>query len=213
AGEKIAGITATHYSLSGDNADYLLLLDGITANGSITSVKPYVGYFYRDNRAIGARMTYSKVNGTIDSATIDLGESNNIDFDIPYLALDSKSYSFAVFHRSYAALDDRGRYGVFADVELSATTGKSIFEYESGNSTDFTESRTRSVGLSFNPGICAFIMHNLSASLSFQFGGVDFTRIDQYDASGEFMGSRTSSQMQFMFNVLAVNLGITLHIW
>ncbi|MFR9577617.1 MAG: hypothetical protein SNG45_02085 [Rikenellaceae bacterium] len=35
AGEKIAGITATHYSLSGDNADYLLLLDGITANGSM----------------------------------------------------------------------------------------------------------------------------------------------------------------------------------
>ncbi len=213
AGEKIAGLTASHFSLSGDNADYLLLLTDIDASATMTTIKPYVGYFYRDNRAVGARFVYTHLNGTVNATTLDLGSTNDLNFDVPYVSLDSESYAVAIFHRAYAALDNAGRFGLFADVELSATTGKSTFEYESGNTTSHTLSKSRTIGVSFNPGICAFIMHNVSASMSFEFGGVDLTRIDQYDAAGEFVGSRTSSKMKFMFNVLAVNLGFTIHIW
>ncbi len=213
AGEKFAGLTATHYALSGDNANYLLLLTDIKASGSVTTIKPYLGYLYRDNRAVGARFTYSHIKGELDNTTLDLGDSNDISLDVPYVGFNNESYSFSIFHRAYAALDDAGRYGVFADVELSTTTGKSTFEYDNGEGIDSTFSKNRSIGLSFNPGICAFIMHNVSATLSFEFGGVDLSRIDQYDAAGNFTGSRTSSQMKFMFNVLAVNLGFSIHIW
>lgn len=213
AGEKIAGLTASHFSLSGENAEYLLLLTNIDANVTMTTIKPYVGYFYRDNRAVGAKFIYSHINGSVDTSTLDFGDTNDLSFDIPYVSLNNESYSLAIFHRAYAALDNAGRYGVFADVQLAATTGKSTFEYDNGDSISSTLSKSRTIGLSFNPGICAFIMHNVSASMSFEFGGVDFTRIDQYDAAGEFVGSRTSSKMKFMFNVLAVNLGFTIHIW
>ncbi len=213
-GEKIFGVTASYVTLNGDNADIALLLDGISANVSTTSIKPYMGYFYRDNRAIGARFGYSTIKGSVDSATIDLGDVNDLSFNVPYVSMRSNTYEYGIFHRSYAAIDRTGHVGLFAEVEFAASSGNCIFEYEgSDGSTSSIENRTQSVGLSINPGISVFILHNICTTLSFEFGGVSYSRIDQYNEAGEFLGSRESSQMSFVFNVLAMNFGITLHLW
>ncbi len=213
AGEKFFGVSASYNSLSGENSDFLLILDDIDASGSIGSVKPYVGYFYRDNRAVGVRFGYSAVRGTVNSTTLDLGDVNDLSFDIPYISLRSDSFNYGVFHRAYAPIDKTGHVGLFAEVELYASSGRSIFEFENGDSIVSTESLNRTIGVSFSPGISAFVMSNVSASLSFELGGISFTRIDQYDETGELVGSRNSSQMRFMINLLAINFGINVHLW
>ncbi len=212
-GEIITGFTASHYSLSGDNAEYLLLLNDITAEASMTTFKPYAAYFYRDNRAIGTRFGYSKLSGLIDSATLDLGDTNDVELDVPYVSITSKTFSYAIFHRSYAALDRRGTVGLFADVELEATSGNSNYNYEVDGAITSVHSETQSVNLSFNPGLAVFVTHNVSATLSFELGGFRYVHIDQYNGAGEWVGSRDSSKMRFNFNVLAVNFGINFHIW
>ncbi len=212
-GEYMFGATMSYNSLSSDNAEFMLLLNNITADGTLLTVKPYVGYFYRNNRAVGARFGYSKVEGTINTATFDLGETNDIEMDMPYLSYSSDAYTYAIFHRAYAALDDAGHFGVFAEVELEASTGKSTFEYISDGELQTTSSDTQKLSLSFNPGISAFILHNVCASLSFEFGGLHYTRIEQYNAEGEHIGTREASKMQFMFNVFAINFGLTIHLW
>ncbi len=213
AGEKFFGISASYNSLSGENSDFLLILDNIDASGSIGSVKPYVGYFYRDNRAVGVRFSYTAVRGMVNSTTLDLGDVNDLSFDIPYISLRSDSFNYGVFHRAYAPLDRGGHIGLFAEVELYASSGRSIFEFENGDSIASTESLNRTIGVSFSPGISAFVMSNVSASLSFELGGISFTRIDQYDETGELVGSRNSSQMRFMINFLAINFGINVLLW
>ncbi len=212
-GERLVGATASYLTLSGENADFMLVLNGITADLAMTTVKPYVGYFYRDNRAIGGRFGYSKIRGTVDAATLDLGETNDVEMDVPYVSLSSEKFSYGIFHRAYAALDNAGHFGVFADVELEASSGTSTYSYKVDGEMKSVCSENKYINLSFNPGIAVFVMHNVSATLSFEFGGISYSHIDQYNDAGEFIGSRDASKMRFMFNVLAVSFGINLHMW
>ncbi len=212
-GEVIVGLAASHNSLSTDNAEYLTLLTDLTVEGHITTIKPYAAYFYRDNKAVGARFGYMGYGGTIDSATLDLGETNDLSFDVPYVDLSSINYTYSLFHRTYASLDRAGHFGVYAEMELSASHGESDFSYDNDAEIRSSHSKNQSYSLSFNPGITAFMLHNVSAALAFEFGGLNYTRIRQYDQAGEMVGSRDASSLKFMFNVFAVNFGITIHIW
>lgn len=212
-GEMMFGLTASHNSLSTDNAEYLTLLTNMSIEGNITTIKPFAGYFYRDNKAVGARFGYVSYGGTIDSSTLDLGETNDLSFDVPYVSLSSTNYSYSIFHRTYAPLDKKGHFGAYAEIEMSASNGESTFAYDNDGEIRSSYSKNQSYSLSFNPGISAFMLHNVCASFSFEFGGLNYTNIRQYNEAGEQIGSRDSSKMKFMFNVFAVNFGITVHIW
>ncbi|MFI3261388.1 MAG: hypothetical protein R3Y26_00620 [Rikenellaceae bacterium] len=212
-GEYMLGATASYNSLNSTNAEYLTLITNMNVEGSITSIKPFAAYVYRDNRAVGVRFGYTKYSGVVESTTLDLGESNDMTFDAPYLKISSDNYTYAIFHRAYAPLDDRGNFGLFAEVELYTTQGISSFAYESNDAITVIHNDSQSYGLSFNPGISAFLLNNVCASLSFQFGGLSYTNIKQYNNNLELVGERDSSKMRFMFNVLAINFGITVHLW
>lgn len=212
-GEWITGLTASYTTLSTANADYLLFLDNLDLDFAMTSIKPYLGYNYRDNQAAGIRFGYSYINGELNSARIDLGESSDIQIEIPYIHLHGQYYSASLFHRSYVALDKHGRFGLFAEVELGATKGEEIFEYGQGSGYVYTRSEKTSMNLNFNPGASVFVMPNVSTSVSFGFGGLDYTKIKQYDENGVESGGREKSGMSFKFNFLAVNFGVTVHIW
>ncbi len=212
-GETIFGLAASHNSLSTDNAEYFTLLTNLSVEGYVTTIKPFAAYFYRDNKAVGARFGYMGYGGTIDSATLDLGETNDLSFNVPYVDLSSINYSYSIFHRTYVSLDRAGHFGAYAEIELSTSHGESTFAYDNDGEIKSSYSKNNSYSLSFNPGITAFLMHNVSAALSFEFGGVNYTRIRQYDEAGEMIGSRDASSMKFMFNVFAVNFGVMIHIW
>ncbi|MDE5963764.1 MAG: hypothetical protein K2G58_07100, partial [Alistipes sp.] len=123
-GEMITGLTASYGTLSSEDTDFLVILDNINANGTIASVKPYFGYFYRNNRCVGVRFGYTYIDAELDSGTrFDLGEGNDVAFDLPYVGVKSNNYSFGIFHRSYAGLDPKGRFGLFAEIELSMASG------------------------------------------------------------------------------------------
>lgn len=212
-GEWITGLTASYVAISTDNSDALLFLDNIDASFGMTSIKPYVGYLYRNNQAAGLRLGYSFVKGTVEAARVDLGEVSGVQVDIPFISTSGRYYSGSLFHRSYVPLDRKGHFGLFAELELGTTIGHSVFEYGEGSDYIYTRSNKSSVDLNFNPGISAFVMHNVSATVSFGFGGINYTNIRQFDEHGVEKGERNRSNMSFKFNFLAVNFGITVHIW
>lgn len=213
-GEVMMGLTASYGTLSSDDTDFLLILDNINADGTIATVKPFIGYFYRDNNCLGVRFGYTHVGGTLeDGAIFDLGEGNDVSADIPYLDIKSDNYSFGIFHRSYAGLDSKGRFGLFAEFELSVSTGSSEFAYESGDVIKRTFSDNTQVKLSFNPGAAVYIFPNVCATLSFGLGGIQYSHVTQKDADGNKVGSRKASNMKFKLNIAAINVGMTVHLW
>lgn len=212
-GEVMMGLTASYGTLSSDDTDIMLIIDGINASGTVATVKPFLGYFYRDNNCLGVRFGYRHLGGKVDNKDIDLGESNDLNFNVPYLDLKSDNYSFGIFHRSYAGLDPKGRFGLFAEFELSVSTGSTEFSYESGNVIKQVFSDNTQVKLAFNPGAAVYIFPNVCATLSFGLGGIQYTSVTQKDAEGNKVGSRKASNMKFKLNIAAINIGMTIHMW
>ena len=212
-GEVVMGLTASYGTLSSDDTDYMIILDNINASGTVATVKPFLGYFYRDNNCIGIRFGYRHVGGSLNDVRFDLGESNDISMDISYLDMSSDNYSFGLFHRSYAGLDPKGRFGLFAEFELSFSTGTSDFAYESDGAIRRTYSDNTRVQLMFNPGAAVYIFPNVCATVSFGLGGVQYTSVTQKDEAGNKIGSRKASNMKFKLNIAAINIGMNIHLW
>lgn len=212
-GEVILGLTASYGTLTSEDTDYFLLLDNFNADGSITTVNPFIGYFYRDNRCVGIRFGYRHIGGTLGNLDLDLGEQNDFDFSLDHMDLTSDNFSFGVFHRSYVGLDRKGRFGLFAELELSVTTGSSDFKYKSGETFKTTYSDMFQARLSFNPGVAVYIFPNVCGTLSFGLGGIQYSRVTQKDENGVKIGSRDASKMRFRLNLANINIGMTVHLW
>lgn len=212
-GEVILGLTASYGTLTSEDTDYFLLLDNFNADGSITTVNPFIGYFYRDNRCVGVRFGYRHIGGTLGNIDLDLGDQNDFDFSIDNMDLSSDNFSFGVFHRSYVGLDRKGRFGLFAELELSVTTGSSDFKYKSGDTYKTTYSDNFQARLSFNPGMAVYIFPNVCGTLSFGLGGIQYSSVTQKDENGVKTGSRDASKMRFRLNLANINIGMTVHLW
>ena len=207
------GLTASYGTLTSDDTDFMIILDNINADGTMASVRPFAGYFYRDNRCIGVRFGYTHIDGTLNNMRFDMGESNDISAEIPYVNLQSDNYSFGLFHRSYAGLDPKGRFGLFAEFELSFSTGNTQFAYETSGQIKRTYSENSQLKLGFNPGAAVYIFPNVCATISFGLGGIQYTNVTQKDADGNKIGSRQSSNMKFKLNIFSINFGMTIHLW
>lgn len=215
-GEVMMGLTASYGTMSSDDTDIMLILDGIDADGTVATVKPFIGYFYRDNNCLGVRFGYRHMDGNLDAARYDLGESNDASGSIPKINFNSDNYSFGIFHRSYAGLDPKGRFGLFAEFELSLSTGTSKLSYQPDTASDnmkTTFSDNTQLKLAFNPGAAVYIFPNVCATLSFGLGGIQYTSVTQKDDAGNKIGTRKASNMRFRLNVAAINFGMTVHLW
>lgn len=58
-GESMMGLTVSYGTLESDDSDLGLIIDNINLHGSMFTIKPHYGYFYRDNNAIGVRLGYT----------------------------------------------------------------------------------------------------------------------------------------------------------
>lgn len=212
-GELVMGLTASYGTISSEDTDFWIVLDNIDASGTVATVKPFFGYFYRDNNCLGIRFGYRKVDGTLGNAGFDLGDKNDISFSVSDMDCSSSDFSVGLFHRSYTGLDPKGRFGLFAELDLSYSAGTSRFTYVSGEETHYTRSKNTKLKLAFNPGVAVYIFPNVCGTLSFGLGGIQYARVRQFDEAGNQTGSRSASKMRFRLNLLDINIGMVIHLW
>lgn len=212
-GEWMGGLTASYGTITSEDTDLLVFLDNINLDGSLTTVKPFVGYFYRDNRAVGLRLGYQYMDGKLGNFDFDLGEQNDISLNISDMHLRSDSYSAAVFQRAYVALDPNGRFGIFSEVEAKAQFGTSEFLNGSGEDIKYTKSKSQKYKIGFSPGVAVYIFPQVCATVSIGLGGLRYTSVKQYNAAGEEVGTRQAAKMQFRLNIADINFGMVVHLW
>lgn len=104
-------MTVSYGTITSDDTDYMLILDDLNFSGSIFTINPSFSYFVKDNLSFGARFGYSKTDGHIDNAALDLGEANDMNISFSDINLNSTSSSFGIFMRSYAGIDAKGHFG------------------------------------------------------------------------------------------------------
>lgn len=212
-GESIMGVTASYGTISAEDADILVYLADINLDGAMTTIKPYYGYFYRDNRLIGIRLGYQYVDGDLGNLDLDLGEQNDIELNISGMEMSNSSYSVGIFHRAYVALDRRGQFGIFAEVEASALFGQSEFVNQTGETARYTKSDNMRFKLGFNPGVAVYVFPSVCATVSIGLGGLQYSTVEQFDELGNKVGTRRAAKMQFKLNLANINFGVNFHLW
>lgn len=202
------GAQLSHVSISSSNSEYMLLLNGLNANGSITKIAPYFAYAYKDNRSIGVRVQYTSASGRIDEGELDL-LSDDLNFSFEDLYAEQTSIQTSIYHRSYLGLDNKGRIGVFADIALSYANSKNVFTYN--ESSENTYARTHQLKLSLHPGFVVFAMNNVSTHVSMGIGGVSYNKTS-YIRDGQTIGEREFSKANFKLDILDISIGLTIHL-
>ncbi|MDE6139889.1 MAG: hypothetical protein K2F95_02935 [Alistipes sp.] len=212
-GEIMIGLTASYGTVKADDTELMLIFNDINLKGTMTTINPFVGYAYRDNHAVGVRFGYQLIDGELGNISFDLGEQNDLSFSLDNMSLRSRNYSWSLFHRSYAGLDQKGRISFFAEWELQARTGTMDFAYMSDNTLKFSHSRSTGLRLNFNPGMAVYIFPNVCTTVSFGLGGLYYNKIQQSDETGNHTGSRSRSGLRFKFNLADINIGMVVHLW
>ncbi len=208
-GQWSFGLTASYGEFSTDNLEMFNLLSDIDINAHAFSIRPYFSYFIRNNTSVGLRFSYSSAKGNIDSFNLDIDEDMN--FSLKDIMYRNESYSAAFMLRQYIGIGRFGRFGVFNDVELQFESGNSDFARPYAGELRTTHTNYMEAALNFSPGVCVFIMKNVSFDLSFGVFGFSL-RNEKQTENGVETGNRTTSGANFRFNIFNINFGIAVHI-
>ncbi|MDE7412342.1 MAG: hypothetical protein K2N05_00945 [Muribaculaceae bacterium] len=203
------GLTAAYGEFTTDDLDLLGLLTDIDLNIHTFSIKPSVAYFVRNNISVGLRFGYTSMKGNIDS--FNVGISDDMSFSLNDVMYRNESYSAALTLSQYIGLSRRGRFGIFNEVELAFSSGNSDFRRPFGGEARETHTTYMDAALSFSPGVCVFIMDNVSFNVSFGVFGYHL-RNEKQKENGEDIGNRFTSGANFRFNIFNINFGIGIHI-
>jgi hypothetical protein len=212
-GEWMLGLAASYGTLSADNSDLLLLLEDINVGFKRTTVHPFVAYAYGDNRAVGMRVGYEMISGSLDNVALNLGSDVDMSFSLGGLALENESLSFSLFHRDYMGLDRRGIVGVIYEMELLVKSGTSIITSGVGEGATASKNNNFTAKLNINPGLAVYVFPEVCVTATVGIGGISYNSIRQVDAAGAELGQRQRSYMRFKVNIADIQIGIVAHIW
>ena len=159
-GKWIGGITFSYANFESDDSRLLFsLFQNFDCNARTLSVKPFVGFAVRNNIVLGLKFGYNHTSGRLDNISLQV---DDIDFSMHDMKYTEDTYSFALFHRSYVGLDSDRRFGLFNETSVGYNRGSSRFTRLYNDELKSTEGALHEITVGINPGLCVFIMENVS---------------------------------------------------
>ncbi|MDE6536969.1 MAG: hypothetical protein K2M13_02885 [Muribaculaceae bacterium] len=208
-GKWAFGLTASYGEFGTEDLDVFGLLTDIDLNIHAFSIRPSVQYFIRNNMAVGMRFGYNSMSGSIGSFKVDIDEDMN--FSLADVMYRNEGYTAAFTFTQYIGLTRRGRFGIYNEVELAFASGNSDFRRPFGGELRETHTTYMDAALNFSPGVCVFIMDNVSFNLSLGVFGYHI-RNEKQKEKGESVGNRFTSGANFRLNIFNINFGLGIHI-
>lgn len=203
------GLTASYGEFNTSNLEILDLISDIDFGGKLWSIRPYFQYFIKSNISVGLRLGYTEGKANIGSFKVDIDE--DMSFDLHDILYKSSSYSAAVTFTQYLGIARKGRFGVFNEVELALSGGNSDFNRPFNGEMRKTHTTTFQAALNFSPGVCVFVLDQVSFNVSLGVFGLNIKN-EKQKVNGEELGWRTTSGANFRFNIFNINFGIAVNI-
>lgn len=208
-GQWSFGLTASYGEFNTKDVQILSFINDLDIGLKAYSLKPSVSYTIRNNQSIGLKFNYTRMIGNIGSMTLDIDDDMN--FSIGDISYYSQTYSAGIFYRNYVGLGKMKRFGVFNEIDLSFGSGSSRFKRQYAGEPRDTRTYITEASLNFSPGLCVFIMDNVSFDVSFGIFGLKVHHERQL-TNGIEEGSRTTSGANFKFNIFNIAFGMAVHI-
>lgn len=205
-GDWQCGLSVMYAGFNSANSDYMLVLQGLSANASMLRIAPEAAFTFKDNHSIGVRFQYTKAGGMLDSMTADV--LGNLSLPLENVGAETLSMGASVFQRTYVGIDKRGRFGIYWDYILGYTRSTTEFG-AGGNSGPFSVKQKAHLG--FAPGVIYFPMNNVSVHVGICVADLSYNYITGYE-NGTVTGTRRAWKAQASLNVLDLNFGLTIHL-
>ncbi|MCH5239313.1 MAG: hypothetical protein J1F38_03745 [Muribaculaceae bacterium] len=203
------GLTASYGEFSTANLQILDLVSDVDFRGKLWSIRPYFQYFLKSNISVGLRLGYTEGKASIGAFNVDIDE--DMSFNLHDILYKSNSYSAAVTFSQYLGIARKGRFGVFNEVELALSGGNSDFHRPFNGELRKTHTDTFQAALNFSPGVCVFVLDQVSFNVSLGVFGLN-VKHEKQKVDGEELGWRTTSGANFRFNIFNINFGIAVNI-
>lgn len=207
-GQWAIGLTASYGEFHSEDVQLLNAIKDFNFDGKQFSIRPSISYFVANNQALGLRFNYTYGNADLGGISVDIDDDMN--FSLHDVSYNSTNFSVGFFYRNYVGLSSLKRFAVFNDVELSVGGGQSRFKRYYNDELRDTKTNVTEVALNFSPGLCVFVMDNISFNVSFGVFGLKF-RDEKQKTNGVEEGSRFSSGANFKFNLFNINFGLGVH--
>ena len=203
------GLTASYGEFSTSDLEILDLVSDVDFKGKLWSIRPYFQYFLRSNISLGLRLGYTQGRANIGSFKVDIDEDMN--FNLHDILYKSNSYSAALTFSQYLGITRKGRFGVFNEVELAFSGGDNDFHRPFNGEMRETHTTSFQTALNFSPGVCVYVMDQVSFNVSLGVFGL-YIKHEKQKVNGEDLGWRTTSGANFRFNIFNINFGIAVNI-
>lgn len=215
----MTGVLVNYREWDSDNTN-LLVLKNLNMKGHMLSVSPALGFFVKDNMAVGIRYSYSRNYFNMASLDLNLGEDFNINLeDLYYL---DHTHEGSAFLRYYMPLFGSKVFGAFTEARLtySQSTGKNSTgrrDLDHGiNTLDATFGTSHGVELGVIPGLCIFVTDFASVETSIGVFGVNYNwskHKNLHPNAPDYEYSKShSGGANFKFNLFSVNIGMTFYL-
>lgn len=208
-GMWIIGLTASYGKFSTDDLQMFDVVSDVDISAHALSIKPYFSYAFKNNMTAGLRLEYTNTVGNIDSFGLDIDE--DMSFNIKDVGYRAESYSAALLFTQYIGLTRKGRFGVFNEAQLKFTGGTSDFNRPYNGEMKATHNSNFQASLTYSPGVCVYVMPQLSCNLSFGVFGFYINKTRQWE-NGVKSGSRLTSGANFRFNIFNISFGLAVHL-
>lgn len=207
-GQWMGGGTVSYSEHDEENLNFIVLKN-IEGKGYDFTLSPYVGYFIKDNVAVGLRFAYSRDYLDLKNFELNLGEDFNIALDNVYYL--EHEYQTSAFLRTYMPIGHSKIFGLFNECRLSYAYACGKNSTGSGTQYDGTYQTTHSLGIGIAPGLTAFITNWSAVEVSVGVMGYNFKWVDQKTNQIE-QGRRRTSSGNFKINLFSINIGMTLYL-
>ncbi len=199
------GLTASYGELQTEDVQILSLINDIDFKGKMYSIKPFISYYFANNRSVGLKFDYSR--GIADLSNVAFDFDDDLSFNLRDVSYYQQSFAVSTFYRGYVGLDTHGRFGIFNEVDLAFGSGSSRFKRIYDGAPRDTRTIITQGSLNFSPGVCVFIQDMVSFNVSFGVFGLKW-RHESQSTDGVYEGSRTTSGANFKFNIFNINFGL-----
>lgn len=205
----LLGLSASYTTFINDEYELLSVLKDFDAQGYTVSVKPFVGYFFKDNQMAGLRMGYSRTFLRVDNVSLNIDD--DINFSVADVYLLEHQYSGTGLIRSYVSLGDTKRFALFNETSITFSGGNAKMLRGKGESLDGAYSKIRELHVGVTPGMTAFIMENVGVEVSFGVAGFKYRKQTQVSNQVEH-GTRRSSGANFKIDLFQISIGLAVYL-
>ena len=207
-GQWLTGGSFSYSQIGADDYKFLVL-DDMQGDGYTMSISPFLGYFVKNNLAVGARFGYKRTFYRIDNIAIDLGD--DLSFEIKdYYNLQHVYYGTAMM-RNYINLGDSKRFGLFNEVQLTVGGGQGKIVSGKGDDLTGTYQNIYEFQLGMAPGMAAFLTNEVAVEVSVGVLGFNYRKIDQL-TDQTYKGSYTKSSANFKIDIFSISIGVAFYV-